>query len=206
MERLKEFVREEIAEARAWCKGRHWFLRLAMWGWFAYIFVHHWRDPEYDSFLGGLNLGIHEFGHLICMPFGKFVTVAGGSGVQCLVPLISLYMFYRQQDYFAFSFSFVWLGTNLYGVSRYISDSRALKLELVTPFGGGDGETMHDWNYLLNEMGMLSRDTQIGSVVHACGTVAMVAGLLWGAWMIWLMLTSGKKEVGEDWDVPELKP
>jgi hypothetical protein len=182
------------------CAGRHWPLRLLLWIWFVYMFVQHVRDPEYQSFLGGLNLGIHEFGHLICSPFGEFVGVAGGSLVQCLVPLLSFVMFYRQRDYFAFSFSLVWLASNLLGVARYMADARALKLPLVTPFGGG-GDTIHDWNYLLHEMGLLSHDTTIAAGVRGVAILLMLAGIIWGAWVLKEMMTSKKKEIGADWNL-----
>lgn len=202
---MTERLRSFLAEVREWCQGRSWPLRAVFWGWLVYLVIHHLRDPEYQSLLGGLNLGIHEFGHLVCSPLGKFIGVAGGSLVQCLVPLISLIMFFRQADYFAFAFSFVWLGTNLDGVARYIGDSRTLQLDLVSPFGGNEGEITHDWNYLLNEMGLLSSDTQIAAGVRWCALAAMLLGVVWGAWILWLMLRAKPKEIGENWKMPELK-
>lgn len=170
--------------------------RLLLWGWFVYLLGHYFFDVSYEGWIGGLNLGIHEFGHLICQPFGQFITVAGGSLVQCLIPLISFWMFYRQQDYFAFSFSFVWLGTNLIGVARYIADARKLELDLVSPFGG-DGEIIHDWNYLLNKMHLLIYEQEIGFIVRVMGLLAMTAGVAWGAWMLWLMMRSKPKDPWE---------
>jgi hypothetical protein len=134
---------------------------------------------------------------LICSPLGEFITVAGGSFVQCLVPVISIFMFYRQRDYFAFSFSFVWLGSNLASVARYIADARKLELNLVTPFGGGDGEVIHDWNYLLNRMGLLQHEIEIGAIVRALALLSLLTGVIWGAWMIWLMMRSKPKDQWE---------
>lgn len=204
MEFLKEHVRSFLDDVQAWCQGRQWPVRALFWGWLVCILVNHFRDPQYQSLLGGLNLGIHEFGHLICSPLGQFLGVAGGSLVQCLVPVISLIMFYRQEDYFAFCFSLVWLGTNLLGVAIYIADSRALQLDLVSPFGGNEGEITHDWNYLLNEMGLLSSDTQIAATVRWCALAVMIVGVAWGAWLLWLMVTTKKKEIGADWKGPDL--
>jgi len=193
-------IRELLDDARKWSAGRSWLVRLPMLIWFARIAWGHWSSPEYESFLGGINLGIHEFGHLICSPFGQFVTVAGGSFVQCLVPVISIFMFRRQEDYFAFAFSSLWLGTNLHGVSRYIGDARKLQLDLVSPFGG-DGEVIHDWNFLLNRMGLLHFEVEIAAVVRVTSYLFLLAGVLWGGWILWQMLRQKKSE-SDDWGVP----
>jgi hypothetical protein len=203
MERIREWIGELLGEVRTWCRGRIWIGRLIFWLWLAWIGVQHWRDPMYNSFLGGLNLGIHEFGHLICSPLGQFMGVLGGSLVQCLVPLVSLWMFYRQSDYFAWSFSLVWLGTNLFGVAVYMADARALKLDLVSPFGGGDSEIIHDWNWLFHELGWLHWNLEIATGVRVLAWHCLATGLAWGAWVLWLMLTAPKKEIGEDWPEPK---
>ena len=195
---LWEDIKESAGE-------KSWPVRLVLWCWFVWIAFNHLRDPEYGSFLSGLNLGIHEFGHLICMPLGQVITVFGGSFVQCLVPVISIFMFWKQRDYFAWSFSFVWLGTNLLGVARYIGDSRALQLDLVTPFGGGDSdnEVGHDWNWLLHRYDLLSQDTTIATWVRGFGFVSLVMGVIWGGWMLWMMIRAPKPEIGSDWKMPD---
>ena len=202
---LPECIHDFLAEARDWCRGRSWPLRLLLWLWFAWLAVHYTRDVNYGGFLDGLNLGIHEFGHLVCMPFGKFITVLGGSLVQCLVPVISIFMFRRQGDYFAYSFSLVWLGTNLFGVARYIADARALKLDLVTPFGGGDSDNDvgHDWNWILDQLGWLSQDVKIAAVARALAFPCLWLGVLWGAWIIWRMILDRQPgEISARWPEP----
>ncbi|MDX2226302.1 MAG: hypothetical protein SFY92_04290 [Verrucomicrobiae bacterium] len=176
------------------CQGRHWPLRLVMWLWFLYLAVQCARDPEYTGLLGGINLGIHEFGHLITMPFGQTICVAGGSAVQCLVPLISIGMFLKQEDLFALSFSFVWLATNLFGVARYMADASAMELPLVTPFSGEGGEVIHDWNFLLNQMGLLDYDTRIAGVVQFAGWCSFALGIAWGAFILFLMISLPKED------------
>jgi hypothetical protein len=70
-----------------------------------------------------------------------------------------------------------------------MADARALKLHLVSPFGG-HGEIIHDWNYILHQLGWLSHDTMIASVVRWGGFATMTAGVLWGAWTLWLIVIS----------------
>lgn len=168
------------------CEGKAWSPRLLFWLFLCYVTVQQIRISDYQGIFAGLNLGIHEFGHLIASPFGwEFFTVLAGSLVQCLVPLISFFMFYRQRDFFAWSFSLVWLGNNLNGVATYIGDARKLELQLVTPFGGD--EVIHDWNYLLHDLGVLQHEMEIAYAVRLLGIGAAIIGVIWGAWILWQM-------------------
>jgi hypothetical protein len=48
--------------------------------------------------------------------------------------------------------------------------------------GGKTGAEVegHDWEYLLNTLGMAHRDHAIANTVQAIGIVTMIAGLAWG--------------------------
>src|SRR5271169_713827 len=77
-------VRENLAEVRdavsEWCGHRSWPPRAPLLLWMVYVSLRHLADPDYSSLLGGLNLGIHEAGHLLFgfLPW-DFLTVAGGT-------------------------------------------------------------------------------------------------------------------------------
>jgi len=120
--------------------------------------------------------------------------VAGGSILQCLVPIISIFIFYRQRDFFAISISFGWLSTNLFYIATYIADSRSMSLPLVSPFGC---EPLHDWNYILGKMGMLNYDTALASFIRLMAIVSMLICLVYGGWLVWLMLKSFRFFTGE---------
>lgn len=202
LERLQDWaidLWEDIGES---CAEKSWPIRAVFLLWLIYISWQHAKDFEYSSFLGGLNLGIHEFGHLICQPFGQTITILGGSLVQCLVPVISFFMFWKQRDYFAWSFSLVWLSSNLEGVARYIADARKLELELVSPFGGGDGETIHDWNWLLNHWDILMHEQEIAQTVRVIAIIVSLIGVAWGMFTLWLMIKRGGKQEKE-WPMPQ---
>lgn len=186
-------IRSFLDEARAASAGRHWPPRLMLLVYLAWILVGHLRDPDYSSWFGGLNLGIHELGHLVFGPFGRMIGVAGGTILQCLVPLISIGMFIRQEDYFAIAFSFGWLATNLFEISRYAGDAVAMELPLVTPFGGD--EVIHDWNYLLEETHLIQYDPRIAAVIKAAAVVCMAIGLGWGLWLVWCMYCQPPSQV-----------
>lgn len=187
MEYLKDWFADLWDDIKESCRGKSAGGRLIFWGWLVYLSIQIIRNPDYYGLIGGLNLGIHEFGHLICGPLGQFIGILGGSLVQCLVPVISIFMFWRQRDFFAWAFSLVWLGTNLNYVAYYIADARKLQLELVSPFGGGGDGPIHDWNWLLNEMNLLTHEQEIAQVVRGAGIAVSVLGVIWGAWIIWQM-------------------
>jgi len=182
MSRLKDWFESFFHEASVWAEDKFAPLRLILWLVLLYVLLRHLGDPMYQSIFKPLNLGIHELGHLIFSPLGQFLAVAGGTIAQCLVPLISFFMFYRQRDFFAITVSFCWMGTNLFSVAVYMADARKMVLPLVTPFGGE--EIIHDWNYLLGKLGLLHSDTVLGELVRLSAILNMVIGLIFGAWLI----------------------
>lgn len=174
-------LRDDAAE---WCRGRWWFVRAPILVWFGSILVRHWSDPDYQSLWKALNLGIHELGHIVFRPFGMFVSIAGGSLLQCLAPVIAIPMFFRQRDYFAIMVCLGWLSTNFFDVAVYAGDARAQALPLVSV---GGGEVYHDWNYLLGHLGMLGMDATVALVFRIAATASMGTCLAGGAWLMWEM-------------------
>lgn len=185
-----------VAEARGWCRGRLWQGRVLLLAWFAYMLVHHLRDDEYTSLIGALNLGIHELGHLVTRPFGEWISIAGGTLVQCLVPVGSMFMFYRQRDFFAIAVAWGWLATNLFNVATYMADARSMALPLVSV---GGGEAYHDWNYLLDSCGLLRFDKKLAFLVRGAATLSMLVCLVGGGWLVaWMLHTSGEPVQGRE--------
>jgi hypothetical protein len=174
-------------DAAAWAAGRHAPLRALLLLIVTWIFLRHLADPHYTSIIGGLNLGIHEIGHFLFAPFGEFAAVAGGSLLQCLVPVVAAGMFLRQRDWFAIAFAACWLGTNFFNVATYAADARTQDLPLVSPV---DGAPIHDWFYLLDRTGMLQHDQLVALAFRFAGITAMLAGLAFGFWLIRLMVTT----------------
>lgn len=168
-------------EVRQSAPGKLWqprALLLLICGW---ILLRHLQDPLYGGIVKGLNLGIHELGHVVFAFFGDFVGIAGGTLLQLAIPLIAFWMFYRQRDYFAIAIAFCWLGTNFFDVSAYAADARAGELPLVS-LGGGDPE--HDWFVMLAETNLLYYDNVIGGLFRLLGMVSFGVGLAFGFWVI----------------------
>ncbi len=181
------------SEAVEWCRGRSWAPRVPLLAYFAYALVRHWADPMYADWFKPLNLGIHELGHFLFRPLGMFLSIAGGSVTQCLVPVLSMAMFRRQGDWFAIAVCFGWLSLNLFDVATYAADARSLSLPLVSP---GGGEVYHDWNYLLEKLGLLRWDGAIAFLMRTAATAAMAAGLAGGGWLLWRMARGGPGRSG----------
>jgi len=182
-------MKENITE---WCEERNGFFRLPLLIWFAYIFVRHIMDPNYYDLLGSINLGFHEFGHMIFGFGGTFLMTTGGTILQLLVPLLGVLNFLRQSDYFAAVLCFGWLSSNFFGVALYASDAQAMALPLVTPFGMTPAVS-HDWNYMLTQMGILSYDAAVALFFRFCAVLSMAFCLVVGGWMVFLMIKNPSK-------------
>ena len=183
------------ADFRAWCRGRSALLRLPVLIYFAYVGYRQFREPlEYNSLFFGINLAIHEGGHVLMRPFGNdLLHVAGGTALQLAAPLICLVLLLKQREYFGIPVCLGWLSTNLIGVGIYMADARAQELSLVTA-EGGDGPPLHDWNWLFTYFGLLDEDTTIGLATRALGTATMAAALLIGAWIVLAIVRANRNK------------
>src|SRR5207302_8424396 len=86
--------------------------------------------PTEPNYVGGhfmhlINLPFHEAGHLIFAPFGRFMTVLGGSLGQLLMPLICLgaFLFYNNNAFGA-AVALWWFAESLMDLAPYINDAR----------------------------------------------------------------------------------
>jgi hypothetical protein len=133
-----------------------------------------------ESVLHLPNLVFHEAGHVLFTPFGRFLTVLGGSLFQFALPLALAIAFLTQRNPFGAAVCTWWAGQNLLDVAPYIADARALKLVLL---GGRTGAEVqgHDWEYLLATLGWMRFDRAIGLGAHRLGLLMMIGALAWGA-------------------------
>jgi hypothetical protein len=137
-----------------------------------------------ESFLHLPNLVFHEAGHVLFLPFGRFVSVLGGSAFQVLVPLICGGSFLRQQgNRFGCAVCAWWAGQSLVDVAPYVADARALQLVLIGGYTGAQVEG-HDWEYLLTQLGLLQWDRALGRLTHLAGSLVMIGALVWALVMV----------------------
>lgn len=152
-------------------------LRLLVLAFFTWEAARQLRSPDFEfSLFGGVIFGVHELGHLVFAPFGEFLTVAGGSIAQILLPIGAIALFHQQKNRFGVAVCGCWLAVSLGQLAIYIADARAESLDLVSfsPEGG------HDWNYLLERMHQLRNDVAIGHVVKLLGWIVLGLSVLLG--------------------------
>jgi hypothetical protein len=137
------------------------------------------------TLLDGVDLAIHETGHLVFGPFGEFIAFAGGTLFQLIMPMTFVAYFARRGDGHAASVALWWVGQNCAHIAWYVADARAMALPLV---GGGE----HDWNYLLSELGLLARDQSISHAIVVAGVLLVFSSAVWG----WL--SAGRAAAMED--------
>jgi len=159
-------------------RGRFWQLKLLLLAYLAYAGVRHLTDPDFASIFSGVTFGVHELGHLVFAFFGEWISAAGGSLAQVLLPVGAALLFLRQRDRFGVAVCGAWLAMSLANLAVYIGDARAEALDLVSFSPEG---AVHDWNYLLGSLRLLEHDTQIAGFVRAIGWLLLAGSIGGGA-------------------------
>jgi len=145
------------------------------------------------AFLDLPNLIFHEAGHFVFAPFGRFMTVLGGSLLQIVIPLIVAGAFVRERQLFNACLCTWWAGQNMLDVAVYMADARSLSLVLLGGKTGAEVEG-HDWEYLLTALGVIHRDRLIGLWTHYLGVLVMTASIGFAGWIL-VNRTPGRHEV-----------
>lgn len=137
--------------------------------------------PSTSWWLHSVNLVFHEAGHVMFMPFGRFLQVLGGSLGQLLIPAAVIGAFLRRHDTYGAAVGTWWLGESLLDLAPYINDARAGQMMLLGGVTGSQVEDYHDWEILLTKLGMMQYDHVLARMAHATGTLLMLAALVWGS-------------------------
>jgi hypothetical protein len=170
---------------------------LALLAWSAFH-----NEYGYIPLLSDIDLAVHEFGHMLFMPFGiqflgNTMMILGGSLTQVAFPLIFFGYFMRKhddaprRDLFAAMVCLWWSGINLLSVAIYCADSRAGQLMLIDGSTGQESDG-HDWNNLLTRWGLLEHDTGIARGMRAIAFVVCVGSI---AVAVWSALQQPRAEV-----------
>lgn len=126
-------------------------------------------DPTQWHLIDGVNLLIHEAGHIVFRPFGEFMMIAGGSLFQIIMPLLFVGYFAYHRKFYSAALVLFWVGESILNVSVYAADSLALQLPLL---GGSD--SMHDWNYLLSSLNLLPATAKVAGTIRVLGTLTVI--------------------------------
>jgi hypothetical protein len=128
---------------------------------------------------------IHEFGHVLFMPFGEFMHTAGGTLTQIGMPLVfGGILLWKNRDPFATAACLWWAAVAVIDVAPYVYDAYQPQHILLSGRTGDDGS--HDFVDILGDLGLLNKAQAIGYGVRIFGVGMMAVALAWGAYMLWL--------------------
>jgi hypothetical protein len=139
-----------------------------------------------NSFFHLVNLPFHEAGHLFFRLFGRWMMSLGGTLGQLLVPLSCLLvLLVKTKDPFGASVSLWWFGENFMDVAPYINDARDQELVLLGGITGREADYgYHDWEFILNEVGLLRYDHTLAYIAHTFGIVLMLLSFAWAGYVL----------------------
>lgn len=130
-------------------------------------------------FLSGVDLGVHEFGHMIFM-WAPFLWMScAGSLVQLAAPAGLAAYFGWRGDRVGVVLLLGWLGMSLNNVAVYLGDAQRMLLPLFGDDGSGAG---HDWHNILGTLGLLEWTDALSAMVRAWSAMAFLAALGSAAW------------------------
>ena len=134
-------------------------------------------DPMAGSFLDLVDLPMHETGHLIFRLLGEFMSIAGGSLFQVIVPCVFVGYFVRRLQYYSAAIVLFWVGQSILNVWIYAADAAVMKLVLTSGFTGTEG-SFHDWNYLLTRTGLIGYTRIVAGIIRVIGTVVIATAAI----------------------------
>jgi hypothetical protein len=149
-------------------------------------------DVKYGD-LGGHLLWLlitpwHEAGHVVFRPFGQFMTIAGGTIMQHLFPIVlGLALLVKGRNPFGAALCFWLLGYSVIYTGWYMHDAGDPQGMMLSGKSSAEDDG-HDFVNLFAYFGAWWFDhaTRVGVFVARIGQAMMVAGLAWGAYMLWL--------------------
>jgi hypothetical protein len=181
-------VPERVDTTLFWGRAALW-AAFAVWGlWLMRCSVAEGEIGQ--SFIHRPLLIFHEAGHVLFMPFGRWMTVAGGTLMQWLVPaVLAGALLLKNRDPFGASFGLWLLGVSILDAAPYLYDALHPQLTLLGGGTGADGG--HDFIFLLDSVGWRPRAQALGLGLHKVGALVTLAALAWGAWL--LVLQHGRR-------------
>jgi hypothetical protein len=160
-------------------------LIIFIWGW-KFILTPMTTNVTGGSFLHWVNLPFHEAGHIFFRLFGRWTTSLGGTLGQLLIPVTCLLVFLiKSKNPFGASISLWWLGENFMDIAPYINDARNQELMLLGGITGREAEYgYHDWEFILNEIGLLRYDHTLAHMAYGLGIILMLVSFAWAGYLL----------------------
>ena len=131
--------------------------------WLVFFYRYHWVD--------GINLLIHEAGHVVFSLFGDTAGVLAGPLLQLAVPSYITFRLWRRGEAVPAAVGALWSAESLMYTAEYMADANRLALPLI-------GDHPHDWRLLLDGVGTLESAEEIGFALHLLASAAAL-GAVW---------------------------
>ena len=162
------------------------FLIFFIWGW-KFILSSLATNDVGNSFFHLVNLPFHEAGHLFFGLFGRWIGSLGGTLGQLLVPIVCLLAFLiKSKNPFGGSVSLWWLGENFMDIAPYVNDARKQELMLLGGVTGKEADYgYHDWEFILNEIGLLRYDHTLARLAHDFGILLILLSFAWAGYLLY---------------------
>jgi len=163
------------------------FLETGFWSIVLLSLIDHISSPRGSKtglFIWAITIVPHEVGHVVCSPFGRFLTIAGGSIWQVLLWLLlgSYFLLIRRQITSAL-LSLAIAGHSIINLSVYIADAAARQLPLLFAWGPDS----HDWWNLLTMTGLLNYDQVLAKMAVAVGALIVLLVVGAGLFVAWFL-------------------
>ena len=179
----------------SYARGKRWYWYLPLWFFGIYIFFQLLGfDPNKQlPFVIGIaqafDFFLHEMAHIITAFLPSLLTAASGSLSEILLGSVLIYTAFRTRGYFSVMICSLWFMLACQSAGVYMADARAQRLELVSLGGAlsGNDTALHDWHYVFGKLHILPLDIVIGDTVRGIGVIVGLAGLAFGAWLIYKM-------------------
>jgi hypothetical protein len=161
------------------------FLVIFVWGW-KFILTPMASNYAGNSFLHLVNLPFHEAGHIFFRLFGRWMMSLGGTLGQLLIPIVCLLTFLiKYKNPFGASVALWWLAESIMDIAPYINDARNGQLMLLGGVTGREADYgYHDWQFILNEIGLLRYDHALAHLGHGFAILLMLASFGWAGYLL----------------------
>ncbi|MCK5498499.1 MAG: hypothetical protein KAI77_04820 [Gammaproteobacteria bacterium] len=161
------------------------FVFMLYLGWsFITLDFHENPYPLANTFLHNIHLIFHEAGHIIFMPFGRFIAILGGTLGQLIMPTVVMVTFLYKQNTFAATVGLWWLAHSFMDIAPYIDDAIVQKLVLLGGHTGADAPGNHDWGNILIEINRIEKCYDYANNAYNIGTFLMFVAFAWGAYIL----------------------
>ena len=97
----------------------------------------------------------------------------------------SSFFSFKTKDPFGASVSLWWFGESFMDIAPYINDARNQELLLRGSITGKDADYgYHDWEFILNEVGLLRYDDTLAYIAQSLGIVLMLLSFAWAGYIL----------------------